>query len=257
MSYNTNGYAEPKRLVLGIGDLYVNDVFVGNLKGAVTFTDKREAAFQRPGNLIADLKAEPTSQEVMLEAEICDLKLSQLRTALGIHADSVAESRDLKVRDIIQLNGTTPVSLTKTALAGTVTVKKLDRSVGYALTTDYTFSTNQVTRVPAGDIADGENVIVEYEYANADALVLQAGGEARCFRHFRVDYVAQGCDGTVKALWQLTLFRAIAPTEFEIAFNERASGDYTVHNITFRALVDLTKPEGSNLYEWIEEDGAL
>ena len=78
-----------------------------------------------------------------------------------------------------------------------------------------------------------------------------------CPREFLLDYSIKGCEGATGKLWQLRMFRAIVPSEFEIAFNERASGDFTVHNVTFRALVDITKPEGRNLYEWFEEDGAL
>jgi len=255
--YNTNGYAEPKRLVLGIGDLYVNDKYVGNLKGSVTFNSTRSMAYQRPGNLVADLKAEVTEEEVTLEAEVCDLKLEQLRVALGIQNEAQAESRKFKVRDTITLVGTTAVALTKTAVSGSIVVSKLDRSKGYVVTDDYTVVANEIARVPAGDIADGESVLVEYEYENADALVLAFGGETKCPREFRLDYSIKSCGGDNQGTWQLTLFRAIVPSEFEIAFNERASGDYTVHNVMFRALVDLTKPEGRNLYEFCEEDGAL
>jgi hypothetical protein len=41
-----------------------------------------------------------------------------------------------------------------------------------------------------------------------------------------------------------------------MAFNEREGGDFTLHNISFKALVDTTKPEGQNLFEIIQEDGA-
>ncbi len=82
---NNNGYAESKRLLLGIGDLYIADVFVGNLKGKVELKWNRKYAYQRAGNNIADQKAEVTDEELTLDAEICDLKLSQLRRALGIN----------------------------------------------------------------------------------------------------------------------------------------------------------------------------
>lgn len=255
MTYNANGYAEPKRMVLGIGDLYVNDVFVGNLKGTVTLNSTRNFAYQRPGNLVADIKAEVTQEEVTLEAEICDLKIDQIRTALGINQAVEDAAKTFRVRDIIKLEGTTPVTLSKTAVAGSLKVFKLDRSKEYVETTDWTFATNAITRVPAGSIGDGENIIVEYNYENADARSIAFGGETMCPREFRLDYVMRGCGGQ-GGLWQLVMWRAIAVTEFELAFNERASGDYTMHNVLFRALVDITKPEGQNLYELREEDGA-
>jgi hypothetical protein len=251
MSYNNNGYAEPSRLLLGIGDLYINDQYVGNLKGSVTFSVTREMAYQRPGNLIADLKAQVTGEEVTLEAEICDLKIDQLRAAFGINqAVDSSSARNIRVRETIQLVGTTAVTLGRTA-ATNIVVTKLDRSKVYTLTTDYTIGANAITRVGGGTIGDGEYVLVEYTHSDSGARSIAMGGESKCPPTFRVDYTHQDCNGKY---WQITVFRAVTTTEFELAFNERESGDYTIHNIMFRALVDLTKPEGQNLFEIVQED---
>jgi hypothetical protein len=80
-------------MILGVGDIYLDGVFVGNLKGKVEFHVKREFAYQRAGNNIADQKAEVTSEEATVTAEICDLKISQLRRAFGVNAAQTSRRR--------------------------------------------------------------------------------------------------------------------------------------------------------------------
>lgn len=251
--FNANGYGEARRYLLGIGDLYFNNEFVGNLKGSVTMNHTREFAYQKAGNNLAHQKIEVTAEEATIEAEICDFKIAQLRRAFGVNqAIQTAASKTLHGREVIQLNGTTAVTLSN-ASASNVVVSKLDRSKIYALTTDYTFATNQVTRVALGAIADGEYVIAEYDYADSSADAIAIGGETKTPPSFELIYTFK--DSTGKMI-QVKFFKAVAITEFEMAFNERESGDYTVHPIKFKALVDVTKPEGQNLLEIVQEDAA-
>jgi len=248
---NANGYGEAKRYLLGLGDLFINDEFVGNLKGSVTMTVTREKAFQRAGNNIADQKAMVTKEEMSLEAEICDLKIAQLRHALGIYQASEVGAKSMRNREVIALVGTTAVIPAKT-IAGGIQVSKLDRSIVYVTTTDYIKNASgSIVRVSGGAIASGQNVILEYNFSSGiGTKYLRVGGETTDVPTFEVKYTHKASDGK---LWQITIFKAIANTEFEIAFNERESGDYTVHNIMFKALADITKPEGVNLFEIIEE----
>jgi len=248
---NANGYGEARRYLLGLGDLFINDEFVGNLKGSVTMTVTREKAFQRAGNNIADQKAMVTKEEVTLEAEICDIKIEQLRNALGISQVSEVGAKTMRNREVIALVGTTAVIPAK-VIAGGIKVSKLDRAITYVTTTDYVKNASgSIVRISGGAIASGQNVILEYNFSSAvGTKYLRAGGETTDVPVFEVKYTHK--DSTGK-LWQITLFKAISNTEFEIAFNERESGDYTIHNIAFKALVDITKPEGVNMFEVIEE----
>jgi len=247
---NANGYGEAKRYLLGLGDLFINDEFVGNLKGTVTLAVTREYAYQRAGNNIADQKAMATKEEVTLEAEICDLKIDQIRRALGIAAVSGTGTKKLRNREILALTGTTPVIPAKTIIDGTK-VSKLDRSIVYASGTDYTVNVSgNVVRVSGGAITSGQNVIVEYNFNAASAKYVAAGGETANPPTFALTFTHKASDGK---LWQINFFNAMANTEFEVAFNERESGDYTVHNVAFKALIDVTKPEAANLFEIIEE----
>jgi len=253
--YNQNAYAKPSRLLLGIGDLYIDDVFVGNLKGAVNFAYTRNYAYQRPGNNTADIKGEVTSEEVILTAEVCDLKVEQLRRAFGIDEAIKSEAKAIRKREIVKLTGTDATSLTESMTYGTLKVTSMDRETSYTSGTDYRVSGTPfaIGREGAGSIGDGDYVAVEYDFSDAGAKAVVTGGETKTPNTFRLDYTHLDSAGKT---WQITLYKAMTNTDFAMAFNERESGDYTMHNVSFKALVDTTKPEGQNLFEIIQEDGA-
>lgn len=247
---NANGYGEAKRYLLGLGDLFINDVFVGNLKGSVTLTVTREKAFQRAGNNIADQKAMVTKEDVGIEAEICDLKIEQLRTAFGVTQGSETGAKAMRNREVVALVGTTSVVPAKAIVDG-IKVTKLDRSVVYVSGTDYVKNASgNIVRVSGGTIVSAQNVILEYNFSATGAKYIRVGGETSDVPVFELKYTHKASDGK---LWQITFFKAISNTEFEMAFNERESGDYTVHNVMFKALIDVTKQEGVNLFEIVEE----
>lgn len=247
---NNNGYAESKRLLLGVGDLYINDVFVGNLKGSVTMNYNRKYAYQRAGNNMADQKGELTDEEVTLDGEICDFKLSQLRRALGINQDKVATSKNYLKRETLKLSGFVSTVFAKTVSGSSIKVYSLDRKTTYISGTDYKLSGTGFERLSGSAITTGQYVVAEYEWANASGSSLQFGGESSPPPTFQVDYVH--IDSAGKA-WQLRLFKAMTNTNFKVMFTEAQKGTFTTYNIAFKALVDTTKPEGQNLGEILEE----
>lgn len=255
---NQNGYAESRRLVLGVGDIYLNGIFVGNLKGKVELNIKRTYAYQRAGNNIADQKAEVTSEEVTMAAELCDLKLSQLRTVFGINqAVDTSTAKLIYKREVLKLTGTTGDALAETLAATTnypAKVMSLDRKKTYVSGTDYLFSGSGIKRVSGGMITTGSYVIVEYPFSDSGSSSLDLGGETLAVPTFRLDYVIRDDQGKA---WQITFFRALADTDFKMAFNEIHSGTYTTHNVGFKALVDITRPEGANMMEIVQEDATL
>jgi hypothetical protein len=254
---NNNTYAESRRLILGVGDIYLDGVVVGQLKGKVEFNIKREFARQRAGNNIADQKAEIISEEAMVTAEVCDLKLSQLRRALGLGSTvDTSTAKTVEKRQVVQtvavgsgvVLAETPAGIGATRPAK---VTSLDRKTTYVSGTDYKFSGTSFELISGGTITPGAYVAVEYPFSDAGANSLAGGGDTAAVPTFRMDYVIR--DDSGKA-WQLTFFKAFADTDFKIAFSDRESGDYTTHNVSFSALVDTSKPEGSNLYEIVQED---
>jgi hypothetical protein len=249
-------YAEPKRLLLGPGDLYINDVFVGNVKEGVEIKYNPSYAYQRPGNSIADVKGERTAEELTLTAKICDFKVSQLRRAFGINEAISSGSFRLRGKESLKASGTGAIAFAKTAVSGTVRLSKLDRattngSATYVAGTDYSASLANFARKSSGSIADQQYVVVEYDYLNAAASAMRVGGEKTTPNTFELNFVHKQSNGK---LIQFTMYKAMSISDVSLVFNEKSSGNYTLHQIGFKALVDLTKPEGRNLGEFIEED---
>ncbi len=245
------GYAESKRLLLGVGDLYINSVFVGNLKGKVEMKFTRKYAFQRAGNNIADQKGEVTDEELTLDAEVCDIKLSQLKTAFGIgQAVDTATAKTLIKRETIKLSGVIAVTPAQTIAGTTIIVSSLDRKTQYVSGTDYKISGGHIVRFASGAIVTGSYVLAEYPWSDSSAHSLRFGGESLPPSTFELDYVH--IDSLGKA-WQIRIFKAMTTTNFAIAFEEVQKGTFTTHNISFKGLADITKPEGQNLGEILEE----
>lgn len=249
---NNNGYAESKRLLLGVGDLYINDVFVGNLKGQVALKWNRKMAFQRAGNNMADQKGEITDEEITIDAEICDIKLSQLRRAMSQNQtiDTTTAKKILR-RETFKLSGVVAYTPVKAISGSTVKLYSIDRKTTYISGTDYKVSGGNILRITSpGVIPTGSYVLSEFEWSDSAAQSLQFGGESSSPPTFQVDYVH--IDSLGKA-WQIRLFKAMTNTNLQVAFHEAMKGTYTTHNIQFKALVDTTKPEGANMGEIIEE----
>ena len=240
--------ADPSKLLLGNGELFFNGEFVGTLGGTVALQQTNNFAEQRAGDNISPNKAFLTTKEVTLTAEIAEFKLENLKYALGSANAIQSGPFNIKRIEFITLNETTPVTLSETAV-GTIKVFSTTRADEYLLTTDYTFATNQVTRVPAGAITDGQVVLVEYTVSVATARKLAIGNSCSV-PTYQMDFVHKECDTTG---FQITFYKAYANTDFEISFNTRESGDFTLYNTSFRALADETKLPASNLWEIISE----
>jgi hypothetical protein len=243
-------YAEPKRLLLGPGDLYFNDVFVGSVKESVEFKYNPNYAFQRPGNSLADIKGERISEEATLTAKLCDFKVSQLRRAFGISEAVTSGSFRLRRQQVLKASGTGAIAFDKTACSGTLKISKLDRAVNYVSGTDFSATLTGFSRLGAGAIADQQYVVVEYDWLDATANAVRVGGEKTAPETYELNFVHRQSNG--KHI-QITFYKAMSNADVSLPFNEKSSGNYTLHQIGFKALVDLTKPEGRNLFEIVEE----
>lgn len=247
------GYAEGKRILLGHGDLYVNDVFVGQLKGSVNFTYTPGFAFARPGNMLADMKGVRVSEEAMIVAQVLELKPAQLRRAMGINEAIASAAASIRKQEILKLSATANVSTAETMEAGSLKVFKLDRSVQYVSSTDYSATSTTVTRKSGGAITAAQNVIVEYDFSDSAAVSIKFGGEKTAPNTFEMDFVVEQSSGK---RFQIKFYKAMFTTDLAMAFNDLASGDFTMHNVRLKALVDMTKAEGQNLGIITFEDDA-
>lgn len=242
--------ADPNKLMLGNGELYFNDTFVGTLGGSVNFQHTKNFVQQRAGDSIAANKAFLTTEEAILTADIAEFKLQNLKFAFGSSQAIQTGPFNIIRVEFITLTATDAIPLGETADPA-VPIKVFDttRSTEFTLTTDYTFSGNSVTRVAPGAIADGQVVLVQYEVAVADATKLAAGGDCET-PTFPLSFVHKECDTNGI---QLNIFKAFSNTDFQQAFNTRESGDFTLNNISFMALRDRTKLPGQDLFEVITE----
>ncbi len=252
---NKSSYADPDRLLLGSGDLFINGDYVGALTGPVTFNPNVAYAFQRPGNQMADLKSTRITEEVTMDAAVCDFKLSQLRHALGYsQALESGVAANIRARDQLTLPTSAVVTMSEAAVSfASRQVWKMDRSVKYVSGTDYSGPLTGIAR-KGSTIAVGQTVLCEYDFSDSGAKSLRAGGERTAPPEFLLEFVHTKSGG--KRV-QVSFFRAVAITDLTMAFDDLAKGTYTMHNVKFKALVDLTKADGKNLWMITEEDGNI
>lgn len=249
-----NSYAESKRMPLGEGDLYINNIWVGSLKGKVIFHDKVTYAEQFPGNLLSPVKAERIKQEVTMEAEVCDFKIAQLRRAIGVNeAVDTTTAVQIRKKEQLKLSGTANIATAKTMVAASLKVSKMDRSTAYLSGTDYSATSTTIARKSGGTITAAQIVMVEYDFSDSAPASQLVGGEQTTPNTFELDFVHDLSDGKIL---QITIFKAFSMTDFSWLFSEKSSGNFSTYNVTFKALVDLTKKEGQNLYRITEETGS-
>ncbi len=126
---------------------------------------------------------------------------------------------------------------------------KLDRSTTYVSGTDYTATTTLITRKGSG-ITSGQNVLIEYNFSDSTAKSVQVGGELTTPNTFDLLFTHELSDGNTI---QIELYKAMVNTDFTMAFHEKSSGNFTTYNVAFKALVDLTKLEGNQLFQITEQ----
>jgi len=237
---------EPTRMLLGLGDLYLNNTRVGNLKGDVVFTATKEIVNGEAGDSKGIVKRVPVGDSCVLTASICDFKLSQLKDALGIQ-EAIATAATIRRNDLVTMGASaSPVNLPKTGItAATEKVYSADYSTIYASGTDYTTNPVAGTITPV-TLVSGTQYRVIYDYVDASASVFKVGGSDALvevplkFMHKRNGkYVG------------ITIHKASMTNEVALPFHEK---DFTVYNVSFTGVLDTTRASGDQLYQVIEEN---
>jgi len=72
------------KVTLGVGDLYINNVDVGHLKGDVEFVYQTETVPFKPSNMLGAVKLFLTGEIATLKASLAELKVANLRLAMGM-----------------------------------------------------------------------------------------------------------------------------------------------------------------------------
>lgn len=78
-------------IILGAGDLYVNDILVGHLDGDVELECTKELLEIKPNGYKNPLKVFIISQESVIRAPVAEFKTSMLKYALGV-TNTISES---------------------------------------------------------------------------------------------------------------------------------------------------------------------
>jgi len=244
---NRRTIADPKNLHLGSGELFFNGEFVGTLQGSVNFQRTRSFAEQRAGDSLLPSKAYVTMEDCVLTAEVAELKLENLKKAFGSLATIESAPQVMKRTEFITLVGTDPTTLGETPVVGSIKVYSNTRETEYVVTTDYTISGADITRSVGSSIPDGGTVLVEYNVSDATARKLTIGGSCD-LPSYQLDFIEHECGSDPV---QITIFKAYANTDLEMAFNSRESGDFLFHTISFKGLRDTTKAPGKQLCDVI------
>jgi len=77
---------DTEKVTLGVGDLFLNGVNVGHLKGNVEFNYELERVEFKPSDELGSVKEFKIKENAVLRAQSAVLKLSNLRLAMGITA---------------------------------------------------------------------------------------------------------------------------------------------------------------------------
>ena len=80
------------QVTLGSGDLYLNNVDVGHLKGDVVLTAEGEFVDFKPANMTGAVKRFVIRESAKLTASLAEIKLANLRLALGVTTAVVSSS---------------------------------------------------------------------------------------------------------------------------------------------------------------------
>jgi len=86
------------QVTLGAGDLYLNNIHVGYLKGDVEFTFKQEKKGFKPTNSLANVKTFVISEEAALKASLAQLDMAKVKLAMGASV-AVGASQSFPVYD--------------------------------------------------------------------------------------------------------------------------------------------------------------
>lgn len=86
--------ADVTQITLGVGDLFINGINVGYLKGNVEFTYGRTTIDFKPANALGVVKQFVQSENVTLSASVAELNVANLRLAMGI-SEAISPSQSI------------------------------------------------------------------------------------------------------------------------------------------------------------------
>lgn len=232
---------------LGTGDLYINGIDIGFLKGKVTYNYESEVKDlegkvpkQTLCRIVSKLGASLTAGAAEISAENLARALGQqtVHTVAGgstTVSDGANEERTFVLDPVTGLEWfRLGPGFGRANTFATLVVENVGESTTYVDTTDYTLdaTTGIVTRVSGGSIPSGATVRVSYGY-NAVAGKLIKVGASFALNEVEVNFVhtkPNSGKNIYVCIWKATVSGRIS-----LDFSE---DDYIVNNIEFKAVRD-------------------
>jgi hypothetical protein len=248
-------------LPIGPCRAYWADVRLGSPMTQVTLRINRESVQYGLEDRNVNVGSHVTKDICEIDLVISDLKPHQLRYSYA-QAESKESSTTIQsegysstVTSFVhrysehhKLTGTTTITIDGAGYeTGTIKVFKSDLSNtpdGYTKGTDYTASseTGNVKRIDAGDITDGDTVLVEYNQSATSAVTFFGGQLADYEGELRITHeLDNGKHLTIVA----PRAKRIGASEFAIQMQAQFGGIA----MTFHCLADMTQPPGRQLVQ--------
>ena len=245
-------------LFFGTGELFFKRdtdvsgkyVHVGTLKDEVSFSYEMETAEQKPGNRLTVARRDKVSEKAMLKCKVMDFKIGQLIPALGLTisiTQITATSTMRAYEDILFGSTTTTKTLGNTAVSMTsVVAYSADRSTKGVRGTDFTVLSTTKIRPLATTVLRSKQGFVAYDTRDVSATVARVGDKIN-LQTVALKFTHRQSNGK---LFCIEIPKATVMNGITLPFNETS---YTVYDLTFAALGDMTAPSGRSLFKMIRE----
>jgi len=246
---------DKNEMMIGVGELYIDDVRLGNLKNA-TFTYTKTFAEGKPGDMTIKVRRDMLTEDATLTGTLCDFNIERLFPILGITqtTSGLTNTSTLKIAEDKTMPGTVSSALTITNVAPTTASVQLysaDYKTKYARSTAYTITLSggaqmNIWAKTASATLKNAGVIVEYDYADVSALTVKVGGKTT-HEEKKLKFVHKLANGKHV---QIVIAKAQMTGEFSIPWSEDA---YSEIPISFTAIGDASAAVGTRLFQIIKE----
>ena len=244
-------------LFFGTGELFFKRdsdtsgkyVHVGTLKDEISFSYEMETAEQKPGNRLTVARRDKVSEKAMLKCKVIDFKIGQLIPALGlpISVTQITATSTLRAyEDILFGSITTTKTLGNTAVSLTsVVAYSPDRATKYVRATDFTvLSTTKIKPLSAAFKA--KQNFIAYDTRDVSATVARVGDKVN-LQTVALKFTHRQSNGKLICI---EIPKATIMNGITLPFSET---NYTVYDLTFGALGDMTATLGRSLFKIIRE----
>lgn len=243
---------EKENMLFGAGEIYLNNVRIGNLKN-VNFIYTKEIVDAYPGDGVNVVRRDITREMAVISGTLCDIDITRLPMLMGLtmSTSQLTETTTLRIVDEITFPATsaTQVSLSK-ALVSTTNPKvwSPDYKTFYTCSQAYTITntgTEGKLKFKTATLAN-DTVLVAYDYVDVSALRINVGGKTT-HEEPSLKFVHTLSDG--KRL-QINMPKAQMTSELNIPFDTESHASVPV---SFTCIGDYTKAKGTRLFKIIKE----